>query len=77
MTSQPSANDIITTNPYESHPSLTPLESAVLWEYAKLAHNVRMVCLVSSFFTPQVTLGDNVYEALTLFFTRSLQRRVL
>ncbi|KAF4615103.1 hypothetical protein D9613_003132 [Agrocybe pediades] len=45
MTSQPSTNDIVTTNPYESHPSLTPLESAVLWEYAKLAHNVRMVCI--------------------------------
>ncbi|KAF9566370.1 hypothetical protein CPC08DRAFT_628511 [Agrocybe pediades] len=43
MTSQPSTNDIVTTNPYESHPSLTPLESAVLWEYAKLAHNVRML----------------------------------
>ncbi|KDR81722.1 hypothetical protein GALMADRAFT_89996 [Galerina marginata CBS 339.88] len=43
MTSQASLNDILTSNPYESHPSLTPLEAAVLWEYAKLAQNVRMV----------------------------------
>lgn len=46
MTSQGSPNDILTINPYESHPSLTPLEAAVLWEYAKLAHNVRMVCYI-------------------------------
>ena len=39
----PPANDILTVNPYESHPSLSPLEAAALWEYAKLAHNVRMV----------------------------------
>ena len=39
----PPANDILTVNPYESHPSLSPLEAAALWEYAKLAYNVRMV----------------------------------
>jgi len=42
MSSQPS-NDIFLVNPYQSHPSLTPLETEVLWEYAKLAHNLRMV----------------------------------
>ncbi|KAF8965219.1 DASH complex subunit Dad3-domain-containing protein [Flammula alnicola] len=43
MSGHPPSNDILTVNPYESHPSLTPLEAAALWEYAKLAHNVRMV----------------------------------
>ncbi|PPQ93246.1 hypothetical protein CVT25_015244 [Psilocybe cyanescens] len=43
MTTQPPSNEIFTINPYESHPSLTPLEASVLWEYAKLAQNVRMV----------------------------------
>ena len=32
-------------NPYEGHPSLSQLEAAVLWEYAKLAQNVGMVSL--------------------------------
>ena len=35
--------NILTVNPYESHPSLSPFEAATLWEYAKLAYNVRMV----------------------------------
>ncbi|KAF8163419.1 DASH complex subunit Dad3-domain-containing protein [Crassisporium funariophilum] len=42
MTSH-SPSDIFAVNPYESHPSLSPLEAEVLWEYAKLAQNVRMV----------------------------------
>jgi len=42
MSSQPS-NEILLVNPYQSHPSLTPLEADVLWEYAKLAQNLRMV----------------------------------
>lgn len=46
MTTQPPSNEIFTINPYESHPSLTPLEASVLWEYAKLAQNVRMVCRI-------------------------------
>ncbi|CAA7271600.1 unnamed protein product [Cyclocybe aegerita] len=43
MSTPPASNDIFAVNPYESHPSLTPLEAAVLWEYAKLAQHVRMV----------------------------------
>ena len=31
-------------NPYEGHPELSQLEADVLWEYAKLAKNVKMVC---------------------------------
>jgi DASH complex subunit DAD3 len=34
----------LTVNPYEGHPGLSELEAAVLWEYAKLAQNVRIVC---------------------------------
>jgi len=43
MTSYTLPNDILNVNPYESHPSLSPLEASALWEYAKLAYNVRMV----------------------------------
>ncbi|TFK42472.1 DASH complex subunit Dad3-domain-containing protein [Crucibulum laeve] len=43
MTSQIPANDIFAVNPYESHPSLSPLEAEVLWEYAKLAQHVKLV----------------------------------
>jgi len=43
MASSMAANDIFTTNPYESHPALSPTEAEVLWEYAKLAQNVKMV----------------------------------
>jgi DASH complex subunit DAD3 len=43
MSSQPS-NEIFLVNPYQSHTSLTPVEAEVLWEYAKLAQNLRMVC---------------------------------
>lgn len=34
---------IFDTNPYESHPSLSPLESDVLWEYAKLSQHIKEV----------------------------------
>jgi hypothetical protein len=40
------SNEILLVNPYHSHPSLTPLEAEVLWEYAKLAQNLRMVCFI-------------------------------
>ena len=35
--------DIFAENPYEGHPSLSPQESEVLWEYAKLAQHVKQV----------------------------------
>lgn len=39
-----SASDpVFLNNPYTGHPSLTPLEADVLWEYAKLAANVKQV----------------------------------
>ena len=43
MTSPTSVNDILNINPYESHPGLTMTEAEVLWEYAKLAHLVKLV----------------------------------
>jgi hypothetical protein len=36
--------DIEEINPYEGHPELSSLEGDVLWEYAKLAKNVKAVC---------------------------------
>ena len=36
--------DLEDANPYEGHPELTKLEAEVLWEYAKLAKNVKSVC---------------------------------
>ncbi|KAH6918453.1 DASH complex subunit Dad3-domain-containing protein [Coprinopsis sp. MPI-PUGE-AT-0042] len=47
MTSEISAADIFTANPYEGHPSLSQLEAEVLWEYAKLAQHIRSVRLHS------------------------------
>ena len=35
--------DILDVNPYEGHPSLSQLEADVLWEYAKLSHQVKNV----------------------------------
>ncbi|KAJ3558374.1 hypothetical protein NM688_g968 [Phlebia brevispora] len=34
-------HEIFEMNPYEGHPSLSELEAEVLWEYAKLAQNVK------------------------------------
>ncbi|KAG7448294.1 uncharacterized protein BT62DRAFT_930383 [Guyanagaster necrorhizus] len=39
----PPSDPIFLSNPYADHPSLTPLEADVLWEYAKLATNVKQV----------------------------------
>ncbi len=36
-------NDIFLENPYTGHAELTTLEADVLWEYAKLAQNVKQV----------------------------------
>lgn len=67
MSHHPPANDILTVNPYESHPSLSPLEAAALWEYAKLAHNVRMVrpllCCCSNERSRYIPLGVHTGHA--------------
>jgi hypothetical protein len=40
-------------NPYDGHPALSPLESEVLWEYAKLAQHLNLVCIscIFSYYT--------------------------
>ena len=43
MASLPQPTDIFAINPYETHPGLSPLEAEVLWEYAKLAQNLKLV----------------------------------
>jgi hypothetical protein len=43
MSSHVPGSDIFHKNPYESHPSLSPTEAEVLWEYAKLAQHVKEV----------------------------------
>ncbi|PPR01478.1 hypothetical protein CVT26_015101 [Gymnopilus dilepis] len=69
MTSQGSPNDILTANPYQSHPNLTPLEAAVLWEYAKLAHNVRVV-------TQKTRLLNEEPDKLMLAKLRILEKKM-
>ncbi|KAJ3474565.1 hypothetical protein NLI96_g12391 [Meripilus lineatus] len=44
MTAPPNTT-IFDTNPYEGHPSLTGLEAEVLWQYAKLAQNVKELAI--------------------------------
>ncbi|KAL1691316.1 DASH complex subunit Dad3-domain-containing protein [Schizophyllum commune] len=41
--SEEESRDVYTTNPYANHPSLTPTESEVLWEYAKLARRMKEI----------------------------------
>ncbi|KAI0094070.1 DASH complex subunit Dad3-domain-containing protein [Irpex rosettiformis] len=41
MATSLSSSTIHESNPYEGHPSLSELEAEVLWEYARLAQNMR------------------------------------
>lgn len=43
-----SSDSIFDTNPYETHPSLSPTEADVLWEYAKLSQHVKDVSVCSN-----------------------------
>lgn len=43
MATSLSSSTIFDANPYEGHPQLTELEAEVLWQYAKLAQNVKEV----------------------------------
>jgi hypothetical protein len=54
MSSPVPGSDIFDSNPYESHPTLTPLEAEVLWEYAKLAQHLKEVSVLNFFTNPQV-----------------------
>jgi len=43
MTSVDTGNDVFESNPYESHPGLSQIESEVLWEYAKLSQHIKIL----------------------------------
>lgn len=43
MTTPTHGSDIFESNPYEGHPNLSELEAEVLWQYAKLAQNMKEV----------------------------------
>ncbi|KAE9398381.1 hypothetical protein BT96DRAFT_822141 [Gymnopus androsaceus JB14] len=45
MSSPPPTENIFEENPYENHPSLSPIEAQVLWEYSKLAQNVKQITM--------------------------------
>jgi DASH complex subunit DAD3 len=53
-----SPEPIFETNPYETHPSLSPLEADVLWEYAKLSQHVKEVRTIS--FRPKPRVEEDV-----------------
>ena len=36
-------DSVLESNPYEGHPNLSELEAEVLWQYAKLAQNIKEV----------------------------------
>ncbi|KAF7315693.1 hypothetical protein MIND_00084900 [Mycena indigotica] len=39
----PPALEIFAENPYAGNPALSPIEGEVLWEYAKLAQNLKLL----------------------------------
>lgn len=41
---------IFEINPYENHPELSQTEADVLWEYAKLSHRLKIVCVSGAHF---------------------------
>ncbi|KAJ7257875.1 DASH complex subunit Dad3-domain-containing protein [Mycena haematopus] len=41
--SSPPPPDVFVENPYLNHPSLSSIEAEVLWEYAKLAQNLKLL----------------------------------
>ncbi|CAK5265969.1 unnamed protein product [Mycena citricolor] len=53
MSNASSSPDIFADNPYANNPSLTPAESEVLWEYAKLAQHLRMLKVKTRSLTEQ------------------------
>jgi len=44
MSSPIPTGNIFEENPYDGHPNLTATQAEVLWEYAKLAQIVKLVC---------------------------------
>ena len=60
MASSLSSSTVFEANPYEGHPALSELEAEVLWQYAKLAQNVKEVS-ASRIATSRVRTAIDVY----------------
>ncbi|KAH9180739.1 DASH complex subunit Dad3-domain-containing protein [Lactarius sanguifluus] len=56
-------------NPYEDHPSLSPLEAEVLWEYAKLNQHVKDL-------VAQTRTLNQTHEGTMLEQLRVLERKM-
>ncbi|KAH9483942.1 DASH complex subunit dad3 [Psilocybe cubensis] len=76
MSSHLPNTDIFALNPYDSHPSLSPLEAAVLWEYAKLAQNVRMQTVLFLKVTQKTRLLSEEPDKVMLAKLRILEKKM-
>ncbi|KAJ7173862.1 DASH complex subunit Dad3-domain-containing protein, partial [Mycena filopes] len=43
MSSPPPQTDVFAENPYANNPALSSIQAEVLWEYAKLAQNLKLL----------------------------------
>ncbi|KAF8274880.1 DASH complex subunit Dad3-domain-containing protein [Lactarius quietus] len=62
-------SQIFTINPYEDHPSLSPLEADVLWEYAKLNQQIKDLAI-------QTRSANKMHEETMLEKLRVLERKM-
>jgi len=60
---------ILSINPYEDHPSLSPLEAEVLWEYAKLNQQIKDL-------VTQTRSANKMHEETMLEKLRVLERKM-
>ncbi|KAI9437815.1 DASH complex subunit Dad3-domain-containing protein [Lactarius psammicola] len=63
-------SQIFTINPYEDHPSLSPHEAEVLWEYAKLNQHIKDLVI-------QTRSLNKTHEGTTLERLRVLERKMV
>ncbi|KAI9466353.1 DASH complex subunit Dad3-domain-containing protein [Lactarius psammicola] len=69
MSATSGGSQIFTVNPYEDHPSLSPLETEVLWEYAKLNQHIKDLVV-------QTRTLNKTHEGTTLERLRVLERKM-
>ncbi|KAN0140765.1 DASH complex subunit Dad3 domain containing protein [Lactarius tabidus] len=62
-------SQIFTINPYDDHPSLSPLEAEVLWEYAKLNQQIKDL-------VTQTRSANKMHEETMLEKLRVLERKM-
>lgn len=62
-------SQIFTINPYEDHPSLSPLEAEALWEYAKLNQHIKVL-------VAQTRSLNKMHEETMLERLRVLERKM-